>query len=79
MKQENFLHDYSTLPPEAKNQVADFIAFLKTRYGIRYGSETKPGLSDEPFIGIWRNREDMSDSSEWVRSIRKNEWAVKNG
>lgn len=41
MRQENFLHDYSILPPEAKHHVADFMAFLKTCYGIRYGSEEK--------------------------------------
>lgn len=79
MRQESFLHDYSTLPPEAQRQVEDFIAFLKTRYGTRYANKEKSGLSEEPFIGIWRNREDMTDSIKWVRNIRKSEWAVKNG
>ncbi|WP_198146067.1 hypothetical protein [Desulfonatronovibrio magnus] len=44
MRQDNFLHDYSTLPPEAKHQVADFIAFLKTRYGARNGSKKNLNL-----------------------------------
>lgn len=79
MRQENFLHDYSTLPLEAKQQVTDFLAFLKTRYGTSCGNEEKTVLSDEPFVGMWRNREDMSDSIKWVRNIRKNEWAIKNG
>ena len=69
MRQDNFLHDYSTLPPEAKHQVADFIAFLKTRYGARNGSKKKPELADEPFVGIWRNREDMCDSSKALKNI----------
>lgn len=33
-------------------------------------STAKGSLADEPFIGIWRDREDLADSSTWVRSIR---------
>jgi AbrB family looped-hinge helix DNA binding protein len=41
-------------------------------------SPTKPkrkSLKDEPFVGMWRDREDMADSSEWVRTTRQREWA----
>jgi len=31
-------------------------------------------LSDEPFIGMWRGREDMRDSTAWVSSLRRREW-----
>ncbi|HSS49632.1 MAG TPA: AbrB/MazE/SpoVT family DNA-binding domain-containing protein [Thermoanaerobaculia bacterium] len=31
-------------------------------------------LKDEPFVGMWRDREDMADSSEWVRTTRQREW-----
>jgi AbrB family looped-hinge helix DNA binding protein len=31
-------------------------------------------LEDEPFVGMWRDREDMEDSSEWVRASRQREW-----
>ncbi len=31
-------------------------------------------LWDEPFIGMWRDREDLSDSSQWVRQVRVQEW-----
>jgi len=30
-------------------------------------------LVDEPFIGMWRDREDMQDSSAWVRRVRESE------
>ena len=26
------------------------------------------------FVGMWRNREDMSDSSAWVRNKRETHW-----
>jgi hypothetical protein len=31
-------------------------------------------LKDEPFIGMWKDRKDMQDSSAWVRSVRYQEW-----
>jgi hypothetical protein len=54
----------------------DFVAFLKARYPTtrpaRKTRRTK--LADEPFIGMWRDREDMQDSTAWVRSLRQREW-----
>jgi hypothetical protein len=29
---------------------------------------------DEPFVGMWKDREDMEDSSQWVRQLRQQEW-----
>ena len=31
-------------------------------------------LTKEPFVGMWRSRKDMRDSSDWVRKARKREW-----
>ena len=36
----------------------------------------KSKLSDQPFFGMWKNRSDMKDPSQYVRSIRKNRNAV---
>lgn len=72
----NIVRDIASLPPEAQKQVVDFVAFLKARY-----SATQPArktrrtrLADEPFIGMWRNRKDMQDSTAWVRTLRQREW-----
>jgi hypothetical protein len=76
MSQNNVLNDFNSLPPEAQKQVMDFIAFLRLHYGEKGRNKTKvkPRLVDESFIGIWRDREDMQDSSAWVRKIRAGEW-----
>jgi len=75
MEQININKDISTLPPAAQQQVADFIAFLKIRYTKPETSRTtKSNITDESFIGIWKDREDMQDSSKWVRNIRESEW-----
>lgn len=31
---------------------------------------------EEPFIGMWRDRDDMRDSSDWVRKTRNSEWKI---
>lgn len=64
------------LPPEAQQQVIDFIAFLKSRYPpSRARKMAKPTeLTKEPFIGMWRDRKDLQDSSTWVRNVRKSDW-----
>lgn len=76
MRTEKVWDDFTALPLEAQRQAADFIAFLRQRY-----QKSKPGrkakkteLSQEPFVGIWQDRPDMQDSTEWVRNLREQEW-----
>jgi hypothetical protein len=76
MDQDKVLREFAALPSEAQRQVRDFIAFLRTRYKrTRASKKSKQRkLADEAFIGIWRDRLDMQDSSSWVRSVRESEW-----
>jgi hypothetical protein len=76
LMQNNKLEEFDTLPPEAQKQVVDFIAFLQERYQTSTTAKSKPKgkLTDESFVGIWRSREDMQDSSAWVRKVRAAEW-----
>ena len=67
------------LPPEAKRQAQDFIDFLYQRYTLK-GSPKKPKsskLSDNPFFGIWKDREEINDGTEWVKNVRKSQWSRK--
>jgi hypothetical protein len=77
MNKEIVFREFESLPPEAQKQVLDFISFLQTRYKTASGkrkSKPTPKLSEEAFIGMWRNRTDMCDSNSWVRKNRKSEW-----
>ena len=75
MNQEKLWRELKSLPLEAQREVLDFIAFLRARYKPRHPSDKrKVSLLDEPFIGMWRDREDMEDSNKWVRDIRHSEW-----
>jgi len=78
MEQEKIFDDISNLAPEAQRQVDDFIAFLRIRYK-RSEQERQPkqtNLVNEPFIGIWKDREDMNNSSKWLRNVREAEWGT---
>ncbi len=76
MNQEKLLQDVASLPPIAQKEAIDFIAFLKTRYG-QYSTKSSNDVSaieSEPFIGMWKDRSDMTDSNAWVRNMREKEW-----
>ena len=77
MSQEHVLRDFAALPRPAQQLVVDFIAFLRTRYAEEDSSDlgALPDLSDEAFVGMWRDRADMADTVEWVRSVRRREWS----
>ncbi|OGG49978.1 MAG: DUF2281 domain-containing protein [Candidatus Handelsmanbacteria bacterium RIFCSPLOWO2_12_FULL_64_10] len=76
MNQKKAWQLFSDLPPEAQRQVTDFIAFLKMRYAPSHPHKTakQTKLTKEAFIGMWRDREDLQDSSAWVRKVREREW-----
>ncbi|MCS6912344.1 MAG: DUF2281 domain-containing protein [Anaerolineae bacterium] len=76
MEAADLVRDIASLPPEAQKQVMEYVAFLKTRYPTEQPVKKtqRVKLTDEPFIGMWRDREDMQDSTAWVRSLRQREW-----
>ncbi|MDZ4718588.1 MAG: hypothetical protein SH847_09050 [Roseiflexaceae bacterium] len=79
MDQKTLWQAYRSLPNEAQHQITDFIAFLRTKYRTLSTNEPAPtALADEPFVGIWEARTDISESTAWVRATRKQEWHDHN-
>jgi len=76
MELSNIAREIASLPPDAQKQMVDFLAFLKTRYHSTSVAKKPKRLkmADEPFIGMWRKRKDMRDSTAWVRTLRQQEW-----
>ena len=74
---EKILNRFMNLPPEAQKEVANFISLLYKRYQRSFKLQPiqKKKLTQEEFIGIWKDRTDMEDSTSWVRDIRKKEWS----
>lgn len=65
------------LPPDAQQQVLDFIAFMQSRYQTETADEAPSSTvvwQKHPFVGMWKTREEMDDSTLWVRQQRRQEW-----
>ncbi len=67
----------AVLPPEALKMVADFVGMISSQYAVLTKPTPSPraSLRDDPFIGMWVDRTDMADSTEYVRQLRREEWA----
>lgn len=64
------------LPPEAKQQAQDFVDFLYERYvKDEKKKSVKKSILESSFFGMWKDREDMKDSTAWVRKVRKSQWS----
>ena len=77
MTSEEILREIAALPAEVRNEIEDFVAFLRERYKRATSSSdlAVTGLESEEFIGMWADRDEMSDSTAWVRGIRDKHWA----
>lgn len=66
------------LPPDARKEAEDFVRSLYEEY-----VESKPGksanssIAESPFVGMWKDREDLKDSTAWVKKQRENQWGIE--
>jgi hypothetical protein len=77
MNTQSVMEGFSSLPPDAQRQVADFIEFMRNRYQVVKPASKKAArlpLVQEAFIGMWSGRKEMQDSTQWVRDLRRKEW-----
>lgn len=84
---EEVAADFLALPPDARYAAAQFIAFLRQQHapapasnGTTAPQKKKPRkpLSEESFVGMWRDRPEMEDSVAYVRALRKREFRDPN-
>ncbi len=76
MKADQLFRDILALPLEGQQQVGALIAALKKQYPTADDAQPQSPLPllEEPFVGIWANREELADSSQWVRETRSRQW-----
>ncbi len=75
MADKNFNLKFESLPLEAQKQVLTFIDFLGQKYrGKRKTRKERAINVKRRFVGMWKDREDLRDSSSWIRNLRKREW-----
>jgi Protein of unknown function (DUF2281) len=80
MNWQMIMNDIKELPQDKQEEVADFIAFLKSKFSIpkEKSSPSKVSKKSDNFFGMWSDRDEMDDSSSWVRNLRDQEWEKRN-
>lgn len=76
MSERELIKQLRKLPTNARREAEDFVDFLYQKYikdtPTKSGASKKKSILDSSFRGMWKDREDLTDSTTWVRSIRKN-------
>lgn len=78
MSEKELIKQIRELPAEAQQEAADFVEFLTKKYIQRTeatDTSNKKSILENSFRGIWKDREDLQDSTKWVRELRKSRWA----
>ncbi len=73
MQAEQLWNDFAALSEEGQKQVTELMRWL--RLSKEKAAAKRSALQDEPFVGMWKDRDDLQDSSEWVRQLREKEWS----
>lgn len=75
MTTQDLLQKIDELPEPAKKEAEDFVDFLYERYAEPRNEENKTDrLTSSAFFGIWEGREEMADSTAWVKEQRRKQW-----
>jgi len=78
MSEKELIKLIRKLPAEARQEAVEFVEFLTKKY-IRKPEETdiakEKSILENSFRGVWKDRQDLQDSTKWVRELRKSRWA----
>lgn len=77
MSEKELIKQIRKLPIEAQQEAADFVEFLSKKYlqdSNKTDSKGRKSILENSFRGIWKDREDLQDSTKWVRELRKSRW-----
>lgn len=74
MTNEELIREIGALPPEGQRRIENLLAYLRQKYSHSGSPLVATPIQNEKFIGIWKDRDDLSDSSTWVRGLRESEW-----
>lgn len=78
MSEKELIKQFKKLPSEAQKEATDFVEYLSKKYlqqTEKTDSSKKKSILESPFRGMWKDREDMQDSTKWVRELRKSRFS----
>lgn len=62
------------LPESEQERIAQIILTEVTTKQNDVISLSTFSVENQPFVGMWQERPEMSNSSDWVRQLRQNQW-----
>lgn len=73
--------DYAALPEDARRLAADFLALLRRAVPAppKRRPERRVPFREDPAFGMWKDRSEMEDSTEYIRQLRRREWREPHG
>jgi hypothetical protein len=75
MTNEELIKEITSLPEEAKRQIERIIKLFKSGQPSAVDRKKRIPLREEPFFGMWKDREDMKEGgAAWVRKLRREQW-----
>lgn len=78
MSEKELIKQIKKLPLEAQQEAVDFVEFLQKKYFQKSEESVfskKKSIVENSFRGVWKYRDDLQDSTKWVRELRKSRLA----
>ncbi len=76
MEMQQLISEITTLSASARQELEQFLVDLKWRYA-QLAPPTENELEkwrDPEFFGMYADRKDMEDSTEYIRKLRDEQW-----
>ena len=75
MAKKSVLDILDQLPPSARKEAENFLRYLYDQHVTSAPKKTaNTSVTESPFVGMWKDREDLQDSTSWVKEQRKSQW-----
>ncbi|MDJ0843632.1 hypothetical protein [Crocosphaera sp.] len=62
------------LPESEQERIAQIILNEVEKQELTVLSSASFSLENQPFVGMWKDRKEMQNSSQWVRQLRREQW-----
>lgn len=62
------------LPESQQERIAKVLLKEVEKEDLTSDSSVSFTLENQPFVGMWKERKEMENSSEWVRQLRRQQW-----
>ena len=62
------------LPEYEQERIAQIILNEVEKQELTVLSSASFSLENQPFVGMWKERKETQNSSQWVRKLRREQW-----